>query len=346
MNRLLHRMILFTGLASAMSMIVVGPAQAQSAGAVLDCGAVITEDTVLGADVGPCGDRVTEEGHTPGGHGVVIGADSITLDLNGHTIFGLGGSVVLHQAAGVKVDGHSDVTVFGGTVRDFFHGVQVINGSHNKVFDMEVLDNTTGNGIVLQNVRDSSVFSNSVIGSGAFGGISVFDGRRPEQLDDIPSANNTITDNIVDRANHRPNTAGISLENGSGHRIINNTVTGSSGDGINLRAGVTRSVVANNVVTGNGTRAASIPTPVAGIALRLDSANGVGADSNQIVRNRVEDNFEHGIFVASKDNRIVNNRSLRNGVDDLHDTNFTPPCDDNIWRHNTFDVANQACVTR
>ncbi len=346
MNRLLHRMVLFTGLAMVTSGVVAGPAQAQPAGAVLECGTVITEDTVLGADIGPCGDRVTEEGHTPGGHGVVIGADGVTLDLNGHTIFGLGGSEVLHQAAGVKVDGHSDVTVFGGTVRDFFHGVQVINGSRNTVLDMAALDNTTGNGIVLQNVRDSSVSKNRVIGSGGFGGISVFDGRRPEQLDDIPSANNTITDNVVDQADNRANTTGISLENGSGHHVVDNTVTGSSGDGINLRPGVTNSVVVNNVVTGNGTGAASIPTPVAGIALRQDPDNGVGADGNQIVRNRVEDNAEHGVFVASKNNRVVNNRSLDNGLDDLHDSNFTPACDNNIWRNNTFGVANQACVAR
>ncbi|MCA1702802.1 MAG: hypothetical protein LC808_05845, partial [Actinobacteria bacterium] len=29
--------------------------------------------------------------HVPGGHGIVIRADGVTLDLNGHTIFGLGG---------------------------------------------------------------------------------------------------------------------------------------------------------------------------------------------------------------------------------------------------------------
>lgn len=344
MNRLPCRAILSIGMALATSGMVAGPAQAQPEGAVLDCGTVITEDTVLGADIGPCGDRVSEEGHTPGGHGVVIGADGVTLDLNGHTIFGLGGSEVLHQAAGVKVDGYSDVTVLGGTVRDFFHGVHVINGSRNEVVDMVALDNTTGNGIVLQNVRDSNVSQNTVIGSGGFGGISVFDGRRPEQLDDIPSANNTIVGNVVDRADNRTNTTGISVENGSGHHVVNNTVTRSSGDGINLRPGVTDSTVVNNVVIGNGSGATSVPAPLAGIALR--SADGIGADGNKIVRNRVEDNTEHGILVASENNRIVNNRSVGNGVDDLHDTNVSPPCDNNTWRNNAYAVANQDCVTR
>ena len=41
------------------------------------CGDVITTDTTLDSDLLDCA-----------GHGIVIGADNITLDLNGHTIDG------------------------------------------------------------------------------------------------------------------------------------------------------------------------------------------------------------------------------------------------------------------
>ena len=106
-----------TMLVAAFLALVASPAQS-AAGAVLGCGTVITEDTVLGADIGPCGNLVSDPGaHVPGGHGIVIRGDGVTLDLNGHTIFGLGGAVVLHQATAVVVDGHSDVTVRNGTVR-------------------------------------------------------------------------------------------------------------------------------------------------------------------------------------------------------------------------------------
>lgn len=357
MNRLLRGIAWIAGTVMAVTLVGVGPVDAQ-AGVVLGCGTVITEDTVLGADIGPCGDIVSEPGHTPGGHGVVIAADGVTLDLNGHTIFGLGGSVVLHQATGVVVDEHSDVTVRGGTVRDFFHGVQVINGARNTVYAMRSIDNTTGNGIVLQNARDSRVVGNTVINSGGFGGISVFDGRRPEQLDDLPSGNNTIVNNVVDQSDNRPSTTGISLEHGSGHRVVGNTVTRSSGDGISLLAGsnplpgsgvvlppVTNSVISGNVVTGNGTNAAAITAPVAGISLRQNPTTGRGANGNQIVSNRVENNADHGIFVASRNNRIVSNRALGNVVHDLHDANVSPPCDNNTWRNNTFARFNQSCVT-
>ncbi|HEX2273429.1 MAG TPA: right-handed parallel beta-helix repeat-containing protein [Acidimicrobiales bacterium] len=341
----------------AVAFLAVAPVAAQPEGVVLSCGTVITEDTVLGADIGPCGDIVSEPGHTPGGHGLVIGADGVTLDLNGHTIFGLGGAVVLHQAAGVKVDEHSDVTVFGGTVRGFFHGVWVQNGARNTVRDMRSIDNTTGNGIVLQNVQDSRVIGNTVINSGGFGGISVFDGRAPQQLDDLPSRDNTIVNNRVDQADNRANTAGISLEHGAGHRVVNNTVTRSSGDGIILRAGsnplpgsgvilppVTDAVVSGNVVTRNGTNAANIAAPVAGISLQRNATTGRAADRNQIVSNRVQSNADHGIFVASQNNRIVSNLARGNAVHDLHDANVAPPCDNNLWRGNVFTRFNQPCV--
>lgn len=359
MNRVARVIASIAAATVGMAFIAVAPVQAQQVGVVLSCGAIITEDTVLGADIGPCGDIVSEPGHTPGGHGVVIDADGVTLDLNGHTIFGLGGENVLHQATGVKVEEHSDVTVFGGTVRGFFHGVQVINGVRNTVADMRSIDNTTGNGIVLQNVRDSRVVGNTVINSGGFGGISVFSGRAADQLDDLPSANNTIADNFVDQADNRVNTAGISLEHGPGHRVVNNTVTRSSGDGIILRAGsnplpgsgrvlppVTNSVVLGNTVTRNGTNAGVIGPPVAGINLQRNATTGLGADRNQIVNNRVQNNADHGIFVASRNNRIVSNNARGNAVHDLHDANVAPPCDNNSWRSNRFATFNQPCVTR
>lgn len=356
MKHFLRSILTVAATLTVLSAVAIGSGEVAEA-AEPDCGTLITEDTVLTADVGPCGDTVTEPGdHIPGGHGLVIGADDVTLDLNGHTIFGHGGFVVLHQASGVKVDGHSNTTIKNGTVRGFFHGIHVQNGSHNGVVNIESRDNTTGNGIVLQNVADSEVKRNTVINSGGFGGISVFDGRRDEQLDHLPSARNTIANNVVDQANNRAATAGISLENGPDHKVINNTVTNSSGSGIRLLgdrplgdgsslAPVTGAKVVNNDVVGNGTNAEGVSTPLAGISLERTEASGVGADDNRIVGNRVHDNAEHGILVHSSGNQITGNDARGNAVDDLRDTNMSPPCDGNRWKGNRFLTFNQPCVT-
>jgi len=57
------------------------------------CGDTITVSTTLTADIGPCAQD-----------GLIIGADGITLDLNGHRISGLG---VPAGAVGVRSDNHS-----------------------------------------------------------------------------------------------------------------------------------------------------------------------------------------------------------------------------------------------
>jgi len=70
------------------------------------CGTVLRANTVLSADVGPCP-----------GDGLIIGADGITLDLNGFDIYGDGAESVtvddelLLGDAGVRNECHSNVTI-------------------------------------------------------------------------------------------------------------------------------------------------------------------------------------------------------------------------------------------
>ncbi|CAN5237689.1 hypothetical protein BH18ACT4_BH18ACT4_06850 [soil metagenome] len=76
------------GLGALVAVAATTLATAAPAGAVvLDCDDVITSDTVLTADVGPCSSG-----------GLVIGADNVTLDLGGHT--GLG---TPHKTDGVGI---------------------------------------------------------------------------------------------------------------------------------------------------------------------------------------------------------------------------------------------------
>ncbi|HVL98011.1 MAG TPA: carboxypeptidase regulatory-like domain-containing protein, partial [Egibacteraceae bacterium] len=75
----------------------------------LRCGDVITEDTTLEADLGPCPDN-----------GLIVGADNVTLDLGGHTIFG---TDAVGDGAGVLIDNRTGVTVRNGTIRGFDGGV-------------------------------------------------------------------------------------------------------------------------------------------------------------------------------------------------------------------------------
>lgn len=113
-----------------------------------------------------------------------------------------------------------------------------------------------------------------------------------------------------------------------------------------MLAAVTDAHFVNNDVIGNGTRADETAIVMAGITLRRTPGSGVGADGNKVVGNRVHDNTEHGILVESSDNRIMGNDAWGNAVDDLRDTNVSPPCDANRWRGNKFETFNQPCVAR
>lgn len=162
-----------------------------SAGAVA-CGQVITSSTTLTADVGPCP-----------ADGIIIGADGITLNLNGHTISG-DPSVGDGNAAGIRLPFRSRVTVTGfrgaggarGTVTDFNAGVLINGGSRNNIRNLKIRDNVgpggdalLGDGIVLFHSAKNQLINNLVSHNGPFDGIGVLG---------VDSNDNRIQGNIVE----------------------------------------------------------------------------------------------------------------------------------------------------
>jgi hypothetical protein len=113
----------------------------------LSCGQVITANTTLDADVGPCG------------LGVVIGADHVTLNLNGHRLLGNGSGLGVSSA-------HSGVVVENGSVNQFNTGV-TLSGDSSRVMNLRVGGNA-GTGINVSGKNDV-VSGNRVFGNGLDG---------------------------------------------------------------------------------------------------------------------------------------------------------------------------------
>jgi parallel beta-helix repeat protein len=125
-------------------LLVVGCCLALGAGPAfashVSCGDVITADTTLDSDLVDCPN-----------HGIVIGADGITLDLNGHLVDGDGAPAAGCDPQmepcdfGVFNDGRNGVTVRNGSVREFAVGVLFGTATgrarHNRVLDIS----STGN---------------------------------------------------------------------------------------------------------------------------------------------------------------------------------------------------------
>lgn len=326
-------------LALIMATLVVAalaPAGTASAGHV-ECGQVITSDTTLDSDVGPC---ATD--------GIVIGADSITLDLNGHELFGT--PIDGQQAVGVRLQGRRDVTVTssvsGGTIRDFDAGVAITaQSTGNRVTKIIARDNVGssltdfGDGIAISNSTNNVIRDNLVDHNGPFDGVGVFGTSSGNKI----FKNEVVNNNIPSSATTNQDD-GIRLEPDTFDNVVeNNTVRNNGLDGIAVFFNSEGNVIRSNDVRNNGHHDKS-HRKGDGIRLFLDG------DSTEIVENKVFDNAASGIRVDSMFNEIRDNETGSNAsastpdnpAYDLYDTN--EDCDDNVWSNNTFDTAFPDCT--
>ena len=270
--------------------LVGGPAIAASPlhADQLTCGATITTDTKLADDLIDCPNN-----------GLVIGADNLTLDLNGHTIDGDG-----TEFTECAPDQPCDI----GIIDIDHHGVTIKDGSIEQfVVDVIVAD-ATASRLSRLVVSDSSLFGLFIVNSSAVqldkstasanglttdqAGIVVFDSHDLQLKENTASGNGDIGMYMIGVDNTRiaRNTltenpeAGIILE-GSGNEVTENRARGGQ-DGV-IVAG-NENVVARNQLTGTAC------TDGCGVGISLE-----GGNSNLAERNVVADFHQAGIRVAS-----------------------------------------------
>lgn len=230
----------FVGCVVVLLAVTVGTPVASASGAVR-CGQVITRNTTLTRDVGPCA-----------GNGLVVAGDHVTLDLNRHRVFGTAAPEAQHDVAGILFRSTTGAKVTGGTVDHFAAGVVIERGSANTVEHLAVHDNITacerevhtqspglfGDGIlVLSSVRNR-VRHNLVQHNGPFSGISLVaeTDRSTGQLTGRVPAGNVVNDNLVQDTNTCFGDIGIRIEGpGATHNIVSgNTVERTFLEGIAL----------------------------------------------------------------------------------------------------------------
>lgn len=312
-------------LASAGSLFLLSLGVVASAGpaaaAHVVCGQTILVSTMLDSNVGPCAT------------GITVGADNITLDLNGFT---LSGGPAPGEGPGISLVNRTGVTVTNGAVTQFDAGVAVTGGSGNRVRNMRVMDNRGseetdfGDGIALFASNGNSVTGNQVRNNGPYDGIGM-----------ITSNGNLIDSNQITDNNQSPmNTAGIRIENAgrvasNDNIVTNNLVTNSGIFGIEVFAGGSRNKIRFNQVYGNA---------LDGITVFA------GGNNNVIEANNVRSNRANGIsirgaagsFPAPMGNQILRNQSFANALLDLRD--YTPNCGTNVWSGNRAGTADPPCT--
>jgi parallel beta-helix repeat protein len=260
------------------------------------CGQTITADTTLDSDLTKCA-----------GPAIRIGADDITLDLNGHTITGKGNGVGVNNTAG-----YDGVTIEDGSIHNFMESVALVGASDNHLRGLSLSDNRHV-GIYVQDSSAIQIEQNSVVDI-RFAGIFL------SRSHDIRVEGNSSSGNgagvVADASDHlaiEGNVAegndggGIELHESSESHVAGNTVSDNGGAGIFLDAADTNQVSSNfasqnvdgigvignaNTITDNQVADTSGCTKGCGYGISLEAGAG-----NLIAQNDVRRTLRDGIRI-------------------------------------------------
>ena len=318
-----------TALAVAL-LLALGASQAFASH--VQCGDVITHDTTLDSDLLDCP-----------GSGIVIGADGITLDLNGHVVDGDGvaGNETSGCGAGIANSlclpldtGHDDVTITGGTVRDFQTGISIRRSA--SVVIARTLFTGNEDAVGLNDVTAATVERNVFQGNSAHSIHAIeADGARIER--NRASANGdgirlvSGVDGIIARNEVEDNgLMGITVEDGvNRNRIVHNSVRGNGHAGIVVFEGTRLNRVEHNAVSRNG-NAPGFHFFDGGILVDHDNhvarnevsgnSRGIvvwGVGRNSVVANSVTGNRQGIVLEEGEGDRVEGNRVVANSGDGI-----------------------------
>jgi Right handed beta helix region len=223
------------------------PAQAAN----VSCGDTITADTTLHKDLTNCPNN-----------GIMIGADNVTLNLNGHTIDGDGTPTAGCDPAtdfcdtGVANFGHDGVTVMHGSMRQFGGGVDFGEVRHTRLLDISASRNADvgiqffgSSRILVRNCSGNRTTSHEGTGIGAFDSRhlrilnSSFRHNPHVGIKPVRTTNGVVKGNVAARNGDE----GFLMEGGEGFRISHNRLV-RNGGGIGLGPGSHNVIKRNRVV--------------------------------------------------------------------------------------------------
>ena len=312
--------------AAIAAVVVVLAVTVDDAGAShIGCGETITADTTLDSDLLNCANN-----------GIVIGADGITLNLNGHVIDGDRTETagcdpnVEFCDVGVANDGHDRVTIKGGRVRDFGSGMFIFAARRNRLRGLSVLGNVF-EGIVLSRTARSLVKRSSASRNGRRTdrpGLVLFESNHNRVAHNRMVGNGDLglilygsNHNLISHNRLRRNPEDGMIIHGRYNEIARNRL---------IRNAITISKVGNfgrivgNVVRRNFVRGAR----AAGIA--VDPT----VKRTRIRRNLVVGSGGDGIGVGSPRTKLTGNRAFRNGDLGIQAVRGVIDGGGNVARHN------------
>lgn len=212
---------------------------------------------------------------------VVIIADNINLDGNGHIIKGEG------TGDGILLWEKKNVTIKNCVISNFYYGIYLAHSANNKLLNNHISNNNL-NGIKLRASSGNTINGNTVNSSKY--GINLGQGFDPH-ANPIPSNNNIIINNTINSNQYN----GIFLSNSSNNTITNNAIL-NNGYGIRLDASSDNNL-AENIVS-----------------LNNEGISFLHSTDNTLTNNKINSNKGSGIFFShsSSNNTLRNNTISEN----------------------------------
>jgi parallel beta-helix repeat protein len=310
----------------------------QASASHVSCGDTITADTTLDGDLVDCPSN-----------GIVIGADGITVDLNGHTIDGDGELEDCPEGEpcdiGILSDGHAEVTVRDGAVREFAVAVIVGGAPNNRLLHLS-LTRSTFSGALIFDSPGTRFERNTVVANGLNtdqAGVGVFSspdsrisrneisdngdiGVFGQEADDIVFERNVVSGhpeaafliegsrNVFTRNRLTRNAEGITVggdENVITRNHVSDVPLSEEGGGLGIFAAAGHdNLVTHNVVV----RAARVGIQV---SLLPDELEGGPGAVNTVVRHNVLRGNRDGIYVLeTAENTLIEDNLALGSEDD------------------------------
>jgi parallel beta-helix repeat protein len=313
-------------LASALAVcLIIGVGQASAS--PVSCGDTITTDTKLHHNLTNCPNN-----------GIVIGANEVTLNLNGHLVDGDGTPAdgcdpdTEFCDVGVVNDGHNGVTVRRGSVREFGVGVFVGRARHNRVLGISSSKNLFFGFLVAESARSlvrRSSGSGNVAPDGdgmlLFGSHHIRIRRNAFRRNPGPGIHVVdSTHSLIKRNRLSRNGPGILMQ-ADHNRVRRNRLTRGAGilvgpgsQNVIARNRVSRAVDSIAIEKGRGNLVArNIVVRARGAGIRLGvQPPPIGGAHNVVRRNRVRRSGDDGFLVNKKDHHSLLKRNVTVGAGD------------------------------
>jgi hypothetical protein len=268
-----HRALV--GSVVALTLVVVAP-EANGGGGfpITSCGQMVSTNAFLTADL-TC----------PGSDGVVVAGSGITIDLKGFTLRGdrSSGHVGIDNSAGFDA-----VTIKNGVVRNFYMGVDAVNGADKfGVSNLLVSGNLT-DGVHVDGFADSVKASNSSA-NGEYGIILLGSGMTVQS--------SSATGNVA---------TGILVAGGSSAKVQSAAAAGNGGSGISVSAAAAR--IKSSTAVGNGGNGIEVGGNGAVITGNRADANGFSGGASDL--------FGTGLYAAGYTTSPPTGKNTSRGNDD------------------------------